>query len=393
MQEGGHHGADAPGSLRPGPLPKDPAAATARDVAPGVAAIATRLAQFYGFQEQHAHWSSDDSLRQGGKDPLEGVSAFASDDHWHYISYGLSELYEDDRALFPPRQGESGFGFELTFRLKKVGDETQAPPWPVGMLQRLARYVFRSGNVFRPGDHMDLNGPIGGLSETKLTGALFTPDTALKPLDTRYGAVNFLQVVGVTDDELEAVKDWRCEGFLEVVARTNAPLVTDPPRPSLLEEARFLATCQEGARQEGSAHGSSFASVVRWIATEESKQEDVSDESASRAARGKTLELTVGAIAVPDLMRMLTLRLPFNRPFRLHGRKGSVHFVPGLGSGWQESEGDLVLSVPWDAAAGLAHKLKPLRGRYAWPGMPGVTIVVEPTDVRGSRGELVRVIG
>ena len=53
----------------------------------------------------------------------------------------------------------------------------------------------------------------------------------------------------------------------------------------------------------------------------------------------------------------------------------------------------VVVSVPWDAAHGLARKLAPARGTYEWPGMPGLTIVVEPTEVRGSRGELVRVIG
>ena len=377
MHEGGHHGGDAPGStLRPpGPAV---GASTARDVAPGIAAIATKLAKHYGYQEEHAHWGTESSLRQGGRDPLDGVSAFNAGDHWHYVSYGLSELFDDDDRLFPTRPGESGFGFELSFRVAKGPDETAPPSWPVGLLQRLARYVFRSGNVFRPGDHMDLNGPIGGLKKTQLSGALFAPDPELTTIDARYGRVVFLQVIGVTEDELDAVKDWRCEGFLEVVTRHNPKLITNVRRESFMRDERFAATCREGARQEGSSHGSSFASVVRW----------------SLEANGpNTMTLTVGAIAVRDLMRMLTLRLPFNRPFRLHGREGSVHFVPGLGAGWQESQSDLVVSVPWDAAHGLARKLAPARGTYEWPGMPGLTIVVEPTEVRGSRGELVRVIG
>lgn len=39
----------------------------------------------------------------------------------------------------------SGFGFELTFRLKREPDETAPPTWPAALLQALARYVFQSG--------------------------------------------------------------------------------------------------------------------------------------------------------------------------------------------------------------------------------------------------------
>lgn len=372
MQEGGHHGGSAPDGRTPA---RGDATATSRDVAPGIAAIAKRLAQAYGHTEVHAHWEAENSMRDGGDDPLEGVSAFTTEGHFHYVSYGLSELWDNDTRGFRRAPGASGFGFELSFRLA-CGDDKEAPSWPVGMMQRLARYVFRSGNVFRPGDHMDLNGPMGGQNNSRLTGALFTHDPTLGTIDSRFGTVSFLQVVGVTDDELEAVKDWRCEGFLEVLSRQDRLLISDAKRDSHLLDPQFRAICREGTRQEGSSHGSSFASVVGWEAHGEGE-----------------MVIRVGAIAVRDLLRMLTLRLPFNRPFRLHGKEASVHFVPGLGAGWQPSENDLVVSVPWDAAATMANVLKPVRGHYSWSGMPGLTLTVEPTEVRGSSGELVRVIG
>lgn len=40
---------------------------------------------------------------------------------------------------------QSGFGFELTFRLKKEPDENQAPMWPATLMNSLARYVFQTG--------------------------------------------------------------------------------------------------------------------------------------------------------------------------------------------------------------------------------------------------------
>ena len=42
-------------------------------------------------------------------------------------------------------EGPSGYGFELTFRLKKQPGETVPPPWPAELLQQLARYVFQTG--------------------------------------------------------------------------------------------------------------------------------------------------------------------------------------------------------------------------------------------------------
>ena len=43
-------------------------------------------------------------------------------------------------------EGTSGFGFELTFRLKREEGETAPPTWPAALMQALARYVFQSEN-------------------------------------------------------------------------------------------------------------------------------------------------------------------------------------------------------------------------------------------------------
>lgn len=46
---------------------------------------------------------------------------------------------------FTGLEGPSGFGFELTFRLKREPGETAPPTWPAELMQGLARYVFQSG--------------------------------------------------------------------------------------------------------------------------------------------------------------------------------------------------------------------------------------------------------
>jgi len=85
--------------------------------------------------------------RLGGPDPLDGISAYVRTEpvpHWHYISYGMSELYEKESDN--PEQ--SGWGFEFTFRLARNPADHEIPLWPANLMQNLARYVFQSGNWF-----------------------------------------------------------------------------------------------------------------------------------------------------------------------------------------------------------------------------------------------------
>ena len=68
----------------------------------------------------------------GGNDPLDGVEVWKSEEgipHWHYVTYGFTELYQ--KECEDPEV--SGFGFELTFRLKQmcIRDSRRAmPPLP-----------------------------------------------------------------------------------------------------------------------------------------------------------------------------------------------------------------------------------------------------------------------
>lgn len=53
-----------------------------------------------------------------------------------------------------PNEDESGFGFELTFRLARAEAEREPPAWPINLLQNLARYVFTGGNSLREGHRL-----------------------------------------------------------------------------------------------------------------------------------------------------------------------------------------------------------------------------------------------
>ena len=88
--------------------------------APGWDAIDEALAGAYGDQEPK-HYGTIIKYSLGGPDPLDGVSVYehaGPPAHWHYVSYGLSELYQkesEDLEL-------SGWGIELTFRLVRGAD-------------------------------------------------------------------------------------------------------------------------------------------------------------------------------------------------------------------------------------------------------------------------------
>jgi suppressor of fused-like protein len=126
-------------------------------------------------------------------------------EHWHYISLGLSDLYGDSRihAIDPSLSAEriSGFGFELTFRLKK-NSETVPPSFPAQLMQQLAKYVFTSRNKILPNDYLPFNKPMDGNENSKIRHMLITLDCQLNKIKTILGQVSFCQIVGVTDEEV-----------------------------------------------------------------------------------------------------------------------------------------------------------------------------------------------
>ena len=73
----------------------------------------------------------------------------------------MSELFQKESE----NKEFSGWGFEFTFRLARESGEDEVPMFPMSLLQNLAKYVNSSGNIFGPGHHLPLNGPICSGSE------------------------------------------------------------------------------------------------------------------------------------------------------------------------------------------------------------------------------------
>src|SRR5215468_9383855 len=192
------------------------------DSAPGWEAIDAALRRVYGEKEPR-HYGPIIHARIGGPDPIDGTSIYEveSPSHWHYVTYGMSELYAKESE----NAHTSGWGFEFTFRLARHG-EAEPPVWVMNFLNNLARYVFKTGNVFGVGHHLNLNGPIALEAETEIRAIAFAADPQLGRISTPNGSLEFLQVVGLTVDELEAIQTWNTKPFLDLLAKSNPLLLT-----------------------------------------------------------------------------------------------------------------------------------------------------------------------
>ncbi|KAK4016725.1 suppressor of fused homolog isoform X1 [Daphnia magna] len=204
----------------------------------------------------------------GGPDPLDYISMYDHPGipelhippHWHYISFGLTDLHGDGRVHEPSGpEFPSGFGFELTFRLaKKSGEATSPPTWPAALLQALAKYVFHTGNSFFAGDHVSWHCPLDGSDfECRLQHMLLAEDLLLPPVQGPLGSVKFLQVVAVTEEELQISQHWNGTSVLELLRRVPSAggpwLVADMQRQLSLFELQpsFRREVEHGIDRDG----------------------------------------------------------------------------------------------------------------------------------------------
>ncbi|XP_067619814.1 suppressor of fused homolog [Eurosta solidaginis] len=212
----------------------------------------------------------------GGQDPLDYISMYNCEGdaerdippHWHYISFGLSDLHGDGRVHIRESNesnNRSGMGFELTFRLRKPDRETEngaekdrPPTWPANLLQAIARYCFQTGNILYFGDNIPWRKSLDGSSISRLQNILIAQDPQLGSIQTNFGTVEFCQIVGVTDEELEQASRWNGRGVLgylqQDVETGGKYLVTDMNRSHSVFELfpEFLSNLEDDLEKQGS---------------------------------------------------------------------------------------------------------------------------------------------
>lgn len=207
--------------------------AAEEESSPGWEAITAAFERLYPEQTSPKHYGTLIKYMFGGPDPLDGISIYDAGDFWHFVSYGLSELYtkESEDVAY------SGYGIELTFKLKKSGDNERDEEEIRGVcsnLQHLARYVFDTGNVILPNQYIYTQQTEGIDVEqvSSLTGFIALADDLVPEIETPFGQVTFICLVGASDSELRAI--YNKETTVTAIAQALASQVTDYQRSSVL---------------------------------------------------------------------------------------------------------------------------------------------------------------
>lgn len=292
----------------------------------------------------------------GVSPPVEEVTLHALEEpsHWHLVTRGLTEL----DAKESPDRTRSGWGFELTLRVeRREGEEAgEGQQWAVNFLINLAAYVWTSGNAFADRHHLDLGGPMRLKTKTPITAAAIWRDPGLGAIDTPFGSVEFLQVVGLHADELELCRSWNTEGVVGMLAAQDPWLVTRLDRPSLLADPATARRITRLAARDGSSLTELRVATLRW-STHRVGPAVLTMGSGAAAALGPALrrELIGPGAAFAVISNPLMAR------FRVTDE-----------AGWR-ADGDVVeIDVPLEEVDGLAALFDGRTGqgrRPAWPGL------------------------
>jgi hypothetical protein len=341
------------------------------DKAPGWDAIDEALRTIYSDREP-LHFGTVVPYALGGPDPITGISAYKNREprpHWHFVTYGFSDLWE--KQTEDPEV--SGFGFELTFRPTCPAEEENPPNWALSFLQNLGRYVFSTGNAFGVGHTLPLNGPICVGDSTRIHAVAFTLDPQLPPIETPNGRVVFLEVVGLTMDELDAISSWDVAAFLELRAQDDPLLLTDLARSSWLLDSTFANEVALRSEEDGSSCG--------WLNLV------LECDTASEPVR-----VGLQTIAVESLCRRLRSRLPYGRELMLNGKDGAVLFEPGEQSGLTIDDDAVTITLRTEDLTKLVDALRPHAGVFTVPGVDNVVLEVLRTEIKDSDGNVVEVV-
>jgi hypothetical protein len=199
--------------------------ASASDVAPvpaGWAFIEGLFAELYpGQTPKHAApaVAPQHDLRLG-RASVEGTHVYDAGQAWHYVTLGLTELYDQSDASFGP----NGIRCELSMRVAKH-EATEPPLWPVVFLGKIAAHVSQ-GSVLAQAVSFR-TGPIAGAPpEAGLEGAVALLDPAITARPGPFGKVGVILLVGLTGRQLDEIKQGGSAKLIAAIAADPAKQIT-----------------------------------------------------------------------------------------------------------------------------------------------------------------------
>lgn len=170
---------------------------------PGWDAIETEFGRLYpGETPEHLGTVIAARAAFGGDQYVDGYSFYHSPKGYlHVVTFGLSELYGNKKAF---GGAYSGKGCELTIK----ADETIASEalWACDVLSSIAKFANLGKRHLGP--YQILMADDIGISRSShwpFRAVLLIPDTEAQTIYTVYGQVQFLQVIGLTEPQAQAL--------------------------------------------------------------------------------------------------------------------------------------------------------------------------------------------
>jgi len=214
--------------------------------APGWAALDRVGLTMYPGQTPH-QFTSPTGYDLSSPNPLPAICVWEAPDQWHFVTYGLTELFEKSSA--DPEI--SGFGFEVTFRVPREAGEEKPPSWPIRLLQGIGHYALSGQGGLDTGHMIDLGGPIAppleGQAPTELSAIVTVPDPTFGKVDTQFGSILFLQLFGITAKELESMQNWPMERRVGLVREVEPFAVTRVERGAYEDDRKTAAAWRRHA--------------------------------------------------------------------------------------------------------------------------------------------------
>ena len=201
------------------------------DNSPSWDVITAELEKAYPQQKNPKYYGTLVKHTLGGSDPLDGISVYDAGDFWHFVGYGLSKLYckESNKVT------DGDYRIELTFKFKKTSSYDEEEMCAVcNNLQKIAKDIFSTGNLIFPNQYIYTKQTEGiNINRNSLlTGFLSASDDLLDTLDTPYGKLTFIALIGATDAELRAIYEKELT-VLELLNKLDTQ-VTDYSRKSII---------------------------------------------------------------------------------------------------------------------------------------------------------------
>lgn len=192
------------------PAPRTPVAPPAASSAAG-SAEEVPLASALGDYLDGRFPGAGEGYANHGEGPVEYVHVLPDGEHWLYVTSGASG---------ESRSGAGSSLHEFVMRVYREpstvsGAWLDAPLWPAQVLCEIAAAEQRTGRAFQRFDRLR-NMELPGLTLPYRHFFFETPDRALPELERPSGALHFVRVIPLTDEDLGIIES---AGGREMMAR------------------------------------------------------------------------------------------------------------------------------------------------------------------------------